>query len=553
MSSKLVERRLNDFKRRCGKDGDAALQLAYHAAMPVALNPDLLHFLRINFFLDPPEQLPYTVEFEFLTSGLCREIDAELYEIEPEIRSELLQKLMSREDAQQRIRDIATLLWQYVEYHSPWADRVELERAQQLTALNFLDPAKAKEWLDEAEANASLGRGEREWFIAMQQELEELPYLPITSFASDEPASNQFDVLFFYNSQDRQEVRNIAQKLKQRGLKPWLDEDQIYAGDSITDTIEQGLEHSKTVAVFIGEAGLEAWATRWSIEKLTRLTLGKNTPIIPVLLPGVVVISSLPAILRDRICVSFNGGINDTEALDLLVWGITRQNPQSEQDDLSSEKGVDYTRLRDLLAAGKWKEADEETLAVMLQVAEREKEGWLSIKSIENFPCTDLRTIDQLWVKYSNGRFGFSVQKRIWESVGGKPGADYGIWEKFGDYVGWRSRWRYDVAIPQKEWLSYDELHFTKTAREGHLPVKVISLWARTGSEQDFDDDLAKAGSEQSEQDFDDDLDFEMSKTGSEQITVREIDDLDDLDFLNKIRGMNNLFGLASRLARCNL
>ncbi len=37
MSSKLVERRLNDFKRRCGKDGDAALQLAYHAAMPVAL------------------------------------------------------------------------------------------------------------------------------------------------------------------------------------------------------------------------------------------------------------------------------------------------------------------------------------------------------------------------------------------------------------------------------------------------------------------------------------------------------------------------------------
>jgi len=34
---------------------------------------------------------------------------------------------------------------------------------------------------------------------------------------------------------------------------------------------------------------------------------------------------------------------------------------------------------------------------------------------------------------------------------------------------------------------------------------------------------------------------------------VREIDDLDDLDFLNKIRGMNNLFGLASRLARCNL
>ncbi|MEI2580272.1 GUN4 domain-containing protein [Scytonema sp. PRP1] len=275
MFSKLVERRLNDFKRRCGKDGDAALQLAYHAAMPVALNPELLHFLRINFFLDPPEQLPYTVEFEFLSSGLCREIDAELYEIEPEIRSELLQELMSRKDAHQRIRDIATLLWQYVEYHSPWADRVELERAQQLTALNFLDPAKAKEWLNEAEAG-SLGRGEREWFIAMRQEIEELPD-----------------------------------------------------------------------------------------------------------------ISTLPP------------------------------NEPPEPSDLPSEKGVDYTRLRDLLAAGKWKEADEETFAVMLKASGRENDGWLDIESIKNFPCTDLRTIDQLWVKYSNGGFGFSVQKRIWESVVG--------------------------------------------------------------------------------------------------------------------------------------
>ncbi len=39
--------------------------------------------------------------------------------------------------------------------------------------------------------------------------------------------------------------------------------------------------------------------------------------------------------------------------------------------------------------------------------------------------CEDLRTIDQLWVKYSNGRFGFSVQKRIWHSIGGNKYADY--------------------------------------------------------------------------------------------------------------------------------
>ncbi|MBD0264121.1 MAG: GUN4 domain-containing protein, partial [Tolypothrix sp. Co-bin9] len=82
----------------------------------------------------------------------------------------------------------------------------------------------------------------------------------------------------------------------------------------------------------------------------------------------------------------------------------TLQRQKQKTDDLPSEKGVDYTKLRDLLAAGKWKDADEETLVVMLKAAGREEESYLDYESIQNFPCTDLRTIDQLWVKYSNGR-----------------------------------------------------------------------------------------------------------------------------------------------------
>jgi hypothetical protein len=44
---------------------------------------------------------------------------------------------------------------------------------------------------------------------------------------------------------------------------------------------------------------------------------------------------------------------------------------------LKSARGVNYSRLQQLLAAGKWKEADQETDKVMLQVAGREREGWL--------------------------------------------------------------------------------------------------------------------------------------------------------------------------------
>jgi hypothetical protein len=135
------------------------------------------------------------------------------------------------------------------------------------------------------------------------------------------------------------------------------------------------------------------------------------------------------------------------------------------EDDLSSDKGVDYQNLRDLLKAGNWREADQETARVMLKVAGREKEGWLDDEHIENFPCTDLRSIDGLWVKYSKGRFGFSVQKRIWESVGGKPGEwDGEIYKKFCDRVGW-------YEMKEDTWKSYDDLTFSLNAPSGHLPV----------------------------------------------------------------------------------
>jgi uncharacterized caspase-like protein len=127
---------------------------------------------------------------------------------------------------------------------------------------------------------------------------------------------------------------------------------------------------------------------------------------------------------------------------------------------LKSERGVDYTQLRDLLATGKWKEADQETANKMLE-AGRKEDGWLTVEDIDQFPCEDLHTIDQLWIKYSNGRFGFSVQKRIYESLGGTSEYDDKIWKAFGDHVGWRVN---------KERLYYKDLKFNTKAPEGHLP-----------------------------------------------------------------------------------
>ncbi|CAD5964506.1 serine/threonine-protein kinase [Planktothrix agardhii] len=127
--------------------------------------------------------------------------------------------------------------------------------------------------------------------------------------------------------------------------------------------------------------------------------------------------------------------------------------------ELKSARGVDYRQLKQLLEAGEWKEADQETAKKMLEVAGRKQERWLRVEDINNFPAEDLRTIDKLWVKYSMSRFGFSVQKKIWLEVGGK--ADYDTECKLGERIGWRKN---------SGWMNYNDLTFSLKAPLGHLP-----------------------------------------------------------------------------------
>lgn len=133
---------------------------------------------------------------------------------------------------------------------------------------------------------------------------------------------------------------------------------------------------------------------------------------------------------------------------------------------------IDYSQLEDLLAAGKYQEADRETWNLMLKIGDREKEGSLSINIVEQFPLADLQTIDRLWQTYSDGRFGLSVQKQIYQSLGGTRGFDYEIWKTFGEQVGW---------YVNGDWLNYDDLNFAPSATIGHLPVCFVDVLNRMG------------------------------------------------------------------------
>lgn len=201
-----------------------------------------------------------------------------------------------------------------------------------------------------------------------------------------------------------------------------------------------------------------------SSKKAWRTMLSGTTVLgLAVIFAGFLLNSTPSPTLRD-----INSTSSDSQSLPVqLSQKPTRITP-SKPTLISATTGVDYGRLRKLLEEGQWKEADRETLRTMLQAVDREKKSWLRTEDIKNFSCEDLRIIDQLWLEFSQGKFGFSLQKDIYQNLG----ETMNIREKglnFGTRVGWNKA------------FDYDDLLFNLNAPKGQLPS--VGGWSGLGEE----------------------------------------------------------------------
>lgn len=124
-----------------------------------------------------------------------------------------------------------------------------------------------------------------------------------------------------------------------------------------------------------------------------------------------------------------------------------------------------YGRLRDFLAAGQWKEADRETTKLMVEIAGKASQDEIAPEDLRTFPCSAIRTLDRLWTNYSRDRFGFSVQLRLYQALGGSMDAirtqNNEFLQRAGEKIGWRKNGRR---------IEYDDFDFSLSAPEGGLP-----------------------------------------------------------------------------------
>jgi hypothetical protein len=98
-----------------------------------------------------------------------------------------------------------------------------------------------------------------------------------------------------------------------------------------------------------------------------------------------------------------------------------------KKNELSSE--YLFKDLEDYLRKNKWIEADEETAWIFYQYEAMAREGCATL-------C-DLKKIDQLWLDYSNGKFGILIQKNIYLSMAETNNNYDDLWGEFCNSVGW--------------------------------------------------------------------------------------------------------------------
>ncbi len=129
------------------------------------------------------------------------------------------------------------------------------------------------------------------------------------------------------------------------------------------------------------------------------------------------------------------------------------------KDELSTENFCG--QLENYLSQKEWRKADEETAWIFYQMmVQKGYKNWDEL--CKNFPNEILNQIDQLWVDNSKGRFGFSIQKQIWESVNSETRKS----EKFGNLIGWNK-----IVTEKCNWMYYNTLLFSTEAATGSLPA----------------------------------------------------------------------------------
>jgi GTPase SAR1 family protein/nucleotide-binding universal stress UspA family protein len=132
----------------------------------------------------------------------------------------------------------------------------------------------------------------------------------------------EFDVFLCHNWEDKPAVRRLAQQLRDRGLRPWLDERELRPGLPWQPALDDVIAGIPAAAVIVGSR-VGPWQDQ-ELAAFLRQFVKRRCAVVPVLLPDADH-PDLPVFLDGLTWVDL--GAAEPDPIDQLVWGITGKHP----------------------------------------------------------------------------------------------------------------------------------------------------------------------------------------------------------------------------------
>ncbi|CAA0818642.1 Tetrapyrrole-binding protein- chloroplastic [Striga hermonthica] len=151
----------------------------------------------------------------------------------------------------------------------------------------------------------------------------------------------------------------------------------------------------------------------------------------------------------------------------------TTTNPSTS--GATGSGGISLGLLERCLSSKDFRQADEETRRLLIVLAGEAavRRGYVFFSEVQFIPAGELRAIDELWRQNSGGRYGYSVQRRIWRKAKGD-------FTRFFIRVGWMKKLE-GCEVEQYNYRSFPgefmwdppeaEEGAAPPAPEGHLPL----------------------------------------------------------------------------------
>nr|YP_009654290.1 hypothetical protein [Pleurostichidium falkenbergii]QCH39577.1 hypothetical protein [Pleurostichidium falkenbergii] len=176
-------------------------------------------------------------------------------------------------------------------------------------------------------------------------------------------------------------------------------------------------------------------------------------------------------LILDRITRRAQMRESDLQIIDGLIYQKIVEKNDSEIQKKLKEKlpngiinlekcsDINYQELQNLLINKNFEEADkltQEYLRDIVKLKTNSSKNWLYFTDIQFIPKKDLFILDLLWKIYSKGKFGYSIQKKIWIKNNKK-------WDHLWKKIYWT---KHGVMKRYP-----NEFTWTIDAPEGHLPL----------------------------------------------------------------------------------